>query len=99
MYVDYNENYNKNISLITESFLKIVSKIFHDLFHAYSTHITQFFKDYIQFQNENFIYNDYLSLSSPVSSKTHAYANEALPAFLDSCSYLCIVLLFTSPRR
>lgn len=30
----------------------------------------------------------YRSLSSPVSSKIQAYANEALPAFLDSISYV-----------
>ena len=30
----------------------------------------------------------YRSLSSPVSSKIQAYANEAFPAFLDSISYV-----------
>jgi len=36
-------------------------------------------------------------LSSSVSSRTHAYANEPLPAFRESCSNLCIAFLPTNP--
>lgn len=38
-------------------------------------------------------------LSSPVSSRTQAYMKDCLPSFFDSCSYLCICLAGTWPRR